>query len=702
MAVSGRKNPRRPAAPAGGAPSQVRVRVTTAGGPSSLSAARRSGFIEALATVLRIEPRAIHEHGVYAGDLPDQDQMPEPDRRRPMLLRGLRRGASVAGERATVFDLSLPPEALERFRALVKNNSAQLALLRVRGIAIAREAGEAEEWALSAGRFVPVSSPPALHPHAEPQKVSLFSPLVVGVMTGCIAWSFVAFIHVIVPAWNGAYLLAGCVLAAIEAGYSHQLLRTRRRFYDELVRFRAVELALLFVLIKAGGYLGEDWSAIVADIKSWPHNPLTILNLETLVAYLAAVLSWLGADSTARDLDRLREPPLRSRYYLSPLDSLTNRFFGGGVLMLVISGMALVGDAVVASSDPAVRALLQAVPGSSAPGLGSATLVYFCLGLVMLGQVRIALYGQSWQEQGIPVDRGLPGRWTRISLVFVALAALLAFVLPTNYRAVGWLLQVAGTAIAWLMAVIAYLGGLIIFAFLSALGLMASLVLRDGTAEPRPAARPEFTPPVVPPSAPGVTPDWVLMMRSILFWGLILVSLVYVIRAYLREHPELVTWVGQVRPVRALCRLWQLFRGWLARWRGQVRLRLPRRAARLPSAVKLAGSPLRFLRLGALSSRERILYYYWSVLRRAQRLGLPRRPPETPSEYRGSLSPHIPQAEQELGRLTDAFLEARYSGRHMERGEDRTVRTDWQSVKTALRALRKKEAADRKSDADSS
>ena len=700
MAVNSKENLGRPADSTGETHSRQRVRITTTGDPGSLSTARRAGFIDALATILQVEPQAIQEHGVYAGDLPAQDWVIERGRPPRISLRGLRRERPSGGTGGIVFELSLSPEALERLRALLKKESAQLGLLRVQRVAMARDVGEAEEWALSAGRFVLAPSPPAPPPRIEPQKVHLFGPLVIGLMVGCIAWSFVSLTRVIFPAWNGAYLILGCMLSAVEAGYSHQLLRARRRFFGELVRFRAIELAVLFIVIKAGSYVGEGWSAFVADIRVWPHDPLTIFDLETMMAYLLAVLAWLAASWTAGDLDRLGEPPLRSRSYVSPLDSLTSRFFWGGGLMLVISGMALVGDAISANPSRPVDAVLRLVPGSSASGLAFTTLVYFCLGLVMLGQARVALYRLGWQEQGIPVDRALPGRWTRISLVFVALAASLAFLLPTNYQVIAWLLQVAGSAMTWLMAVIAYLGGVIMFVVIALLGLLTSLLPQGGDSEPQPAAPPEFAPPAAAQPLAGATPDWVLMMRSVLFWGLILAALIYVVRAYLRDHPELLSWVGQVRPLRGVRRLWQSVWGWLVRWRRGVRLRLPRRSIRLPAAIKLPESPLRFLRLGALSSRERVLYYYWSILRRAQRLGLSRRPPETPYEYRVSLSPHIPQAERELGRLTDAFLEARYSGHRLESGEDRRVRADWQSVKTALRTLHKKDVSDQESGAD--
>jgi hypothetical protein len=109
---------------------------------------------------------------------------------------------------------------------------------------------------------------------------------------------------------------------------------------------------------------------------------------------------------------------------------------------------------------------------------------------------------------------------------------------------------------------------------------------------------------------------------------------------------------------------------------------------RRPAEKRETRKPFRFFRLGALSARERILYYYWSVLRRAERSGYPRRPPETPYEYHASLRSHLPQVEDEMGKLTEAFLEVRYSEHPVEPGRDKQVRTNWQGVKAALRRKR--------------
>ena len=137
---------------------------------------------------------------------------------------------------------------------------------------------------------------------------------------------------------------------------------------------------------------------------------------------------------------------------------------------------------------------------------------------------------------------------------------------------------------------------------------------------------------------------------------------------------------------------------WLRRIQKDVQLRLPQ----LRRDRSSQGQPRRrhfpYLRLGALSPRERILYYYWSILRRADRVGFGRRRQDTPIEYHKTLMPHLSQAEQEMADLTDAFLEARYSEHPLESGRDQSTRANWQRIKEALRALRRKKEADEISD----
>jgi len=610
---------------------------------SALPAERQSAAIDALAAILGIAPL---EMSVHDGRI----------------------------------DLSVPSTTTEHLRSLLQSNNARLRLLRVRVI-LEGKWGQPKEWAIKEGKYELVPPAPKPTPSIKPQKVHLFRPLVVGLMAGCIAWSLVKFVRLLAPGWNGTYLVLACVLAAVEAGYSSQLLRARRLFSEEILRFRAIELALFFILLKMGGYVGDSWPAVWAEIQTWPHDPLVILNLETVAAFILALTFWAAATATASDLARLGEPPERTRHYVPPLDSLTNRFFWGGGFMLVAAGLTLIGGA------DNWRSLID-VRRASFPGLALNVLLYFVLGLVVLGQARFTLLRQRWQAAEIPVDEALPGRWTRASLIFLGLAALLAFLLPTGFS-VGFL-ELVGTALMWMMAIIGYIAGLLLFIIALLLSPLFALLFKSEGVERQPVRPPQLDLPLPPIQPAGVTPDWVLLMRSVLFWALILGGVLFVVRTYLRDHPELADAGARLRPFRALRSLWAALLRLFGRWKKAVQERLPHRPKRHPAGKETPRKPFRFFRLRALAPRERILYYYWSILRRAERLGLARRPSETPYEYDASLEPHLPQAQEEMDDLTDAFLEARYSQRPVESGRARQTQADWKEIKNALRALRRK------------
>jgi len=503
---------------------------------------------------------------------------------------------------------------------------------------------------------------------------NLFRPLVIGGMFGCVALSLVELVHLFFPAWNGTTLIVGCVLAALEANYSYRLIRARSLRGTDALRFRAVEIAMFFILLKIGSYVGDRWADVLADIQTWPRQPLNVIDPETTAAFVLALLSWWASTQTVRDLERISEPSEPSRYYVSPIESLTARFFWGGAVLLIAAGITRIG----------IAALLN-LNRPPVPGLVLNVLVYFLLGLVMLGQVQFATLLKRWQTQGIKVADELAGRWVRYSLAFIGLVALLAFLLPTGYT-VG-LLDAVATIIYILTYIVMLIG--MIFSFIFGL-LLAPLAMLFGRKRPTPPqpSLPPLQPPQQEPGGSGGA--WFEILRSLLFWAAALGMVFYVIRSYLRDRPELLQALTSLGPIRAL-------RGFLiALWRRLVGLaeaareRIPRRLSLRLARRGPSEAPFHFFRLGALSPRERILYYYLSVLRRAGHLGLPRQRAQTPYEYRGTLGPHLPRAQQEMDLLTQAFVEARYSRRAFDREQARQVRAHWQRVKAALQALKRK------------
>jgi hypothetical protein len=516
----------------------------------------------------------------------------------------------------------------------------------------------------------------------NPWVENLFRPLVVGAMLGCIALSLVELVHLVFPSWNGIYLVVGCVLAALEANYSYRLIRARRLWgTTEILRFRAVEIAMFFMLLKCGSYVGDGLATVLADIQTWPRRPFNIIDPETTVVFILALLSWRASTRTAYDLERIGEPPEQHEHYVPPVESLTERFFWGGAVLLVVAGITRIGIAAI---------LDMARP--SVPGLVLNVLVYFLLGLVMLGQVHFTRLHQQWRARKIKVAEGLTGRWVRYSLAFVGLAALLAFLLPTGYTM--GLLDVVAT-IMYIFLYIADLLAQILFFIL--LLLLTSLAVRFGQERPEPT-QPSFPHPQLPQQEPGgAAPGWFEILRSLLFWAAALGMVFYVVRSYLRDRPELWQALVSLRPIGVLRAFLIALRRRLSGLVRAARERFPRRlllwqARRGPSAV-----PFPLFRLGALRPRERVLYYYLSVLRRAGRQGFHRHRSQTPDEYDAWLGPHLPQAEDEMNLLTRAFVEARYSRHTVDREQEKRVRADWERVKAALRTLkRRNERADRR------
>lgn len=581
---------------------------------------------------------------------------------------------------SVVVALQVPADGVKRFRAHLRAQNPQLALLRVERVVLEGELGEMETWEIHDGRWQRIGATFPTIPRAPLRIQWMLSGLVAG-MISCLTWSIVQLIQLFFPEIPGSLVMLAALIAALEAPFSFRLAKVRRAHIDDVLKFRLIEIALLFVLAKPISYWGQSWGAILADIARWPHDPLRILNLRTGIVFLTMFCAWLVATACANDLDRLGEPPEKSRHYVFPADSLASRFFTGGSVLLIVTGLTAAGRGTeVFTNLDGLMSFGRTLRLQGAVNV----LLYYVAGLVLMGQVRFALLRKGWLASGIPVETGIARRWALLSLALVAIAVVLALILPTGYS-IG-LLELLSHGFQWLLAIVSYIFGVLVFLFTLLLSPLFSL-LGGGDSTWSPIERPRLDPVPPPELTAGGTPDWVLLLRAILFWSLMIAALVYIVGAYLRDRPDIIEALTAVRPGRWLAALWQALKRLFGRWRTMVKLSLPRVRIRRPSRPAGEGSPLRFFRLGTLSPRERILYYYWSLLRRAERLGLPRRPAETPREFGSTLDSRLPEVEGEIHQLTGYFVEARYSQHPVDRREERQARQGWKSVRAALRAL---------------
>ncbi len=511
---------------------------------------------------------------------------------------------------------------------------------------------------------------------------NVFRPLVVGALVACVAVSLADLARLffppsLFPAWKSLYIVTVCAVAALEAAYSYRLVRGTFISGNDLLRFRVVELVVFVVVLKVTTYLGHSRAEITDDLQIWTRTMCTPLDLETGVMFFFAFLAWGATTETLSDLDRLDEPLEPQPRTISPVDSLTQRFFGGGALLLILAGLTRLGFAAIVN-----------LRRPSVPGIALNVLAYFVLGLVLLGQIRFTRLRQVWEAQQIPVAENVAGRWARYSLAFLGLAALAAFLLPTGYTYN--LLDAIGAALTAIFSVLTFVVLLLFWLVMLPFAWLWWLVMHLlGSPSTPPAGRLPPPPPTLPASSASTPPPpWFETLRILLIVAIVVGMVVYILRAYLRDHPGA---LNALRPVRGFRQWWAALRRRMGGWAEALDERLPREWLRRWRRRPAPASPFSSFRLGAQSPRDQIIYFYLSLLRRAGRLGFPRRPAQTPHEYEPTLAANLPEAQTETDQLTQAFVEARYSRRSIEANEVRRVRAYWERMRAALQARRRRE-----------
>ena len=514
----------------------------------------------------------------------------------------------------------------------------------------------------------------------------LLRPALIAGMVACLVSPVVLFLEVILPYWDGSYFVVFCYFASLEGILSERLLKRQRIGGWAYLVSRAAELLFLLLALKLAGYIPFGPDQLWYEAQGWLADPETFVTNVDLVTFLVFVPVWLGSLEVARvaaeiegDGQVLEPPPDRdsAAYYAwltqpSPvrdrqahLDTLGQLFVWGGMALLVASAFT--------------HAFM-----SSAQALALPTLLYFALGIALLSQARYSVTITGWRLQGIPVQRTLGRRWLAWSLVFLLGVALVALLLPTRYF--------LGPVLAfWSVLSLVYYVILTVLAFLYfLLASLLALILPQVNVPEEPAL--PLQPLPMPEAAPitGGGAAWLAAVLSVVFWATILGIVVYALYRFVHDRMELLegedgaerTWWGRLLAwLRALWRRWQ---GWGQDVVQQLQERRARQRARGGGLVER----LRRFSLRSLSPREMVRYFYLSSERRAADAGQPRRPGQTPYEYRQLLDERFPELEPDLEGLTDAFVAARYSAEPVEEEDAQQVKPLWQRIKVALRQRR--------------
>lgn len=506
---------------------------------------------------------------------------------------------------------------------------------------------------------------------------NFFRPVLIVVMIMCLNLSLVNFVRLFNPAWNGLYFLLAMLLTTVEAIYSYRVLKHWRSRGISLLRYRLAELMVLLLLLKLIHFAGMSLPEIQAELWRLWFDPLSFIGFEFYMMLTLALVAWVAATATIADFEALYDPYTFRTDSIIPLDDLRSRFLWGGVALVLISGI----------THGAARSGFSGLTDWQRPSLSGIifnVLVYFTLGLVLLSQANLTRLMVRWRVQKIEVEPTLVKQWGKYALAFLTLVTGVVFILPTGYT-LGFLAS-AALVITYILDWITFILQFLVFLFILPFAWLFSL-LEETPIEP------EIVPPSPPPEFGGLggpTPlPWLEALRSLIFWLVILAGAGYLLRAYFADHPELLPSLRRFRlfnfVFELIRQLWHTLRGTA---RAGLRL-IPRRTPAKEGDLS-AGSGLSRAWFGRLSPRERILYYYRNILRRAES----RRWYQTPYEYEPDLEQTVPQAQTEVHNVTEAFVHARYSRATWNEMQADSVKQQWQRIKQELRRRRKGRPAD--------
>ena len=549
----------------------------------------------------------------------------------------------------------------------------------------------------------------------------LVSQALVILMMTCAAVTLLNLVNRLIPVWQPWYLAGLSFFAAFERLVTYRKFRMFSLFSREWATALLAEWVVMILLAKGVVGLSHGGQAFVDELFLWLKNfvraePGTIpgsffssdflFALAVLAAtwwvsgYFAEVLDEMGLEKArksghfplpASDQQIVRNNPFGQSPYLEQIpisadekpparERLLSLVFGTGSVLVLMT-------AIMRVDFRAGAGLPVFLPVPALQSGGASTLLYFMFGLALLSQTQFMDLHTTWGLQGISVSRKLAGRWTFYSSILLGIVAVITSILPTSFSlgALATIQFVFGSIFRFLFFVIQIFSTLLLFI----LGLVFNLFGGTPPSE-NPLALPQ-APQVFPKTLSSVPPGnnvWVEGIKNILFWSFFIAIVIFSFRQYLRQHQEGLAYFRKLRAAGWLAKLWNWLSG-LARAAQQgISRAIEVSRARSQNWKVAAGDVLgrEFFNPRRLTARQKVIFYYLALIRRAGERGLARSKSQTPTEFAARLDAAMPGVEGEIDALTDAFVQARYSQVTVEKESARLVNTYWDRIKKALRA----------------
>jgi hypothetical protein len=320
--------------------------------------------------------------------------------------------------------------------------------------------------------------------------------------------------------------------------------------------------------------------------------------------------------------------------------------------------------------------------------LGLETLIFFLCGFGLFVIGRLLILRAEWVTEQTGVDSSVTRHWLIYGLLFVALLLLLSVALPTAYTF--QLLASLNLVLLGLSMLMSVLWLVVVYPVIWLLSHIFPAMGGPSSGMEETLPEQELGQPL--PALPqGVT--WEMVVREILFWGIVILVLVYIARQVLPMRFAFLRRLRRALWFRRLLEFWLRLRKRWTVWSRSAALTLRETWDALRENQRDRGGREwgGFLSLRGLDPRQSVRFYFFALLRRGAARGVVRRPAQTPREYSGVLSGEEDRIRSELEEITLAFEEARYSAHPVTPEKARHVRRVWDTIRATLRSSRQKD-----------
>lgn len=533
-----------------------------------------------------------------------------------------------------------------------------------------------------------------------------------GVMITSLVVPIVSILQSLVPEWQFQFLIPFCLFLALEAMFAWRKLRGYIFTEPYWITYRLAEGVILLIFLRLILYGQDGFINLIQEIPSWGETFIqSFFTIEYFCAISIGLMVWLFATRISEllwqlegdeRLLKIEEDSGVSEFRSSIRNRLGGYFIAGGGLLIILTAiMRLASEAIWAKS------LIVRINFIN-------TVFYFICGLVVLSLTQFSILRVRWILEKVPVQRDIPKYWLLYSLlIFICVGGITIF-LPTTYsrELLGILQSLVSliTTFFWLIALI------IITPFALLISWILSL-FKGENVKPAPLL-PQQLEPVIQ-SGNKASLAWLEQLRTIIFWVLLVGVISYSFWFYFHEHPELISWIKQLRLVKFLKSVYI----WLVHYLKGARRRLSESVNSMVN--KFIGEHPRdqgqdntkTIRPRYLAPRQQIFYYYFTFLGSAKKYSLPERTNQTPHEYAqivissldnqtdgerlfDGVTPdsgvkYLAQESdtsrsdiiQNISELTHGFEKARYSNHSIEPQAVNLVHYAWRNIRNWFRRL---------------